>query len=165
MRAKGDTNKTAWSGRLVAVQPRIRLIRSFDERNHSYQGYVLLVDGRCGDESGQSLIAVGAGAHEKYRFCAGMELSGFSVPVDDPRLETAGFYKTSGIRVLKPFEPGSSPLPPFLGVPPEMDTYRSRGRRRLDARTYESKCLTVLFGFGVTRCNRYKNVPARSRHV
>lgn len=45
--AKGKSNagKIVWCGRIVAVQPRIRLMRSFDQRQHSYQGYVLCVDG------------------------------------------------------------------------------------------------------------------------
>ena len=58
-------DKVEWSGRIVAVQPRIRLMRSFDERHHSYQGYVLHVDGTCGGQTGEFLIAVGEGAHEK----------------------------------------------------------------------------------------------------
>lgn len=41
--ASKNTEKTAWSGRIIAVQPRIRLTRSFDERYHSYQGYVLRI--------------------------------------------------------------------------------------------------------------------------
>ena len=134
--------RLAWSGRVVAVQPRIRLMRSFDQRHHSYQGYVLRIDGTCGDHAGEFLIAVGKGAHEKHRFCVGMDLSGFSIPVDDPRLETAGFYKTSGIKICKEAETGTSGTPPFQGVPPRLETYRSRGHRRLDTRTYEKKCTT-----------------------
>jgi hypothetical protein len=137
--------RLAWSGRVVAVQPRIRLMRSFDERHHSYQGYVLRIDGRCGDHTGEFLIAVGKGAHEKHRFCVGMDLSGFSIPVDDPRLEAAGFYKTSGIKICKEAESGTFGTPPFLGVPPGLETYRSRGHRRLDIRTYERKCTTCIW--------------------
>jgi len=65
--------KTAWSGRVVAVQPRIRLTRFFDERYHSYLGYMLCIEGTCVGEPREFLIAVGEGAHEKYRFQAGME--------------------------------------------------------------------------------------------
>jgi hypothetical protein len=54
----GGTEKAAWSGRIVAVQPRIRLMRSFDERHHSYQGYVLRIDGICDGQAGEFLIAV-----------------------------------------------------------------------------------------------------------
>ncbi|MFQ5741357.1 MAG: hypothetical protein ACE5JX_20355, partial [Acidobacteriota bacterium] len=77
--------KVAWSGRVVAVQPRIRLMRSFDERHHGYHGYVLRVDGTIGDEPSKFVIAVGKAAHEKHRFRAGMEVSGLALPVPDPR--------------------------------------------------------------------------------
>jgi len=145
-RVKANNDKVAWSGRIVAVQPRIRLMRSFDERHHSYQGYVLRVDGTCGDESSEFQIAVGKAAHEKHRFRAGLEVRGLSVPVPDPRLESSGFYKTSGIKVGGEPEAGSSPTPPFHGVPPDLETYRSRGHRRLAARTYESDCKNCIWG-------------------
>jgi hypothetical protein len=138
--------RLAWSGRIVAVQPRIRLMRSFDERYHSYQGYILRINGRCGDQIGEFLIAVGKGAHEKHQFCVGMDLSGFSIPVDNPRLEAAGCYKTSGIKICKEAESGMSGTPPFLGAPPDLETYRNRGHRRLDPRTYETKCTTCIWG-------------------
>jgi hypothetical protein len=145
-RKKPGANKVYWSGRIVAVQPRIRLTRSFDERQHSYQGYVLRIDGTCGDRAGEFLIAVGKGAHEKHLFQAGMRVSGFSVPVDDPRLETAGFYKTSGIKVVRAAEVGSPTTPPFGGVPPDLETYRSRGHRRLDTKAYDSNCTSCIWG-------------------
>jgi hypothetical protein len=144
--AKAGIEKVAWSGRIVAVQPRIRLLRSFDERHHSYQGYVLHIDGTCGDQTGEFVIAVGKGANEKHRFCVGMQLRGFSVPVDDPRLETAGFYKTSGLKIDRESKADSSAPPPFIGVPPDLEIYRNRGHRRLDARTYESNCSTCIWG-------------------
>jgi hypothetical protein len=144
--AKASIEKVAWSGRVVAVQPRIRLTRSFDERHHSYQGYVLRVDGTRCDETCEFQIAVGKAAHEKHQFREGMEISGLSVPVSDPRSETAGFYKTSGIKVSKEAEGGSPATPPFPVVPPELEIYRSRGHQRLDARTYDSKCITCIWG-------------------
>jgi hypothetical protein len=146
MRAKANMQKVAWSGRIVAVQPRIRLMRSFDERHHSYQGYVLHIDRACGDENGEAKIAIGKAAHEKHQFRAGMEVSGLAVPVPDPRLEMAGFYKTSGLKVMKDVESEPSTDPPFNGVPPDLETYRSRGHHRLDTRTYESKCSTCMWG-------------------
>jgi len=139
-------DKVTWSGRVVAVQPRIRLTRSFDERSHGYLGYVLHIDGTCGGEAGEFLIAVGEGAHVKHRFQAGMELSGFSVPVDDARKETAALYKTSGLKVVKNAEGETPAGPPFHGVPPDLETYRARGHRRLDARTYDTKCTTCIWG-------------------
>ncbi len=144
--SRASTEKVAWSGRIVSAQPRIRLVRSFDERHHTYQGFVLRVDGTCGDASGELLIAVGKAAQEKHRFSVGMEVCGLSIPVPDPRMETAGFYKTSGLKVLK--DPAGEPFagPPFHGVPPDLETYRSRGHRRLDVRAYESRCSTCIWG-------------------
>jgi len=146
VKAKDSTAKVSWSGSIVAVQPRIRLMRSFDERSHSYHGYVLRINGTCGDETGEFLIAVGKGAHEKHQFHAGMEVSGQSVAVDDPRLEIAGYYKTSRIRIEKSSEDAPPDGPPFLGVPPDLPTYRERGHRRLDARTYDDKCMACIWG-------------------
>lgn len=138
-------DKVQWSGRVAAVQPRIRLTRSFDERSHSYLGYVLRIDGTCGGEAGEFLIAVGEGAHAKHRFQKGMELSGSSVPVEDPRKESAALYKTSGLKVVKNAEGETLAGPPFHGVPPDLETYRARGHRRLDARTYDTKCTTCVW--------------------
>lgn len=140
------TEKIAWSGRIISVQPRIRLMRSFDERSHSYQGYVLRVDGTCGNENDEFQISVGKAAQAKHRFSAGMEASGQAVPVPDPRLEATGFYKASGLKILKDAEDDPPDDPPFLGVPPDLETYRSRGHRRLDTRTYDAKCATCIWG-------------------
>jgi len=52
-----------------------------------------------------------------------MELVGQSVPVEDPRKETAALYKTGGLKVVKNTE-GETPVgPPFFGVPPNLATY------------------------------------------
>lgn len=141
-----SSEKAAWSGRVVVVQPRIRLTRSFDERSHIYLGYVLRIDGICGGEVGEFLIAVGEGTHDKHRFQAGMEIKGQSVSADDPRKETAAFYKTSGIKVVKDAECETPAGPPFHGVRPDPETYRDRGHRRLDARTYDTKCRSCIWG-------------------
>ncbi len=126
-----------------------------DERHHSYHGYVLRIDGTCGDEIGEFLIAVGKAAHEKHQFHAGMVVNGLSVPVPDPcqrrgrgrqaRLKTPGFYMTSVIKTKKDVTDALSDGPHFLDVPTDLTTYRQRGCRRLDASTYETKCLTCIW--------------------
>jgi hypothetical protein len=127
MKTKGNTEKVAWSGKIGSIQPRIRLMRSFDQRSHSYLGYVLGVEGKIGGAPGEFQIALGKAAQAKHRFCAGVEASGQAVSVPDPHLETAGYYKASGLKILK--DPGDNPAagPPFQGVPPDLETYRSRG--------------------------------------
>ena len=79
-------------------------------------------------------------------FSVGMEVSGLAVPVADPRTETAGWYKPSRLKVVRDVEEEPSSGPPFHGVPPDMDTYRARGHRRLDTRTYDTRCATCTWG-------------------
>ena len=138
--------KAPWSGTIVAVQPRVRLLRSLDERSHSYHGYVLRIDGTWAGESGEAGIAVGRAAHAKHGFCAGMEMSGMAEPVADSRTETAGWYKASRLRIIRDAGVEESKGPPFHGVPPDLETYRARGHRRLDPRTYETRCATCIWG-------------------
>ena len=141
-----NTRKLPWSGRLLAIQPRIRLLRSFDQRQHQYQGYVLKIDGLIDSEARSFLVAIGKGAQQKKQFRASMDVSGQSVPVADPQLETAEFYKTSKLKVEKDGEGQLSDGPPFIGAPSDLEIYRSRGHRRLAAKTYETKCSTCIWG-------------------
>ena len=128
------------------MQPRIRLTRSFDERSHTYQGYVLRVDGNIGDETREFIIAVGEGALIKQRFRIGDEVSGEGHPVADPRLETAELYKISKLKVMSRGEGCADNPPPWHGVCPELSTYRERGHRRLAAKTYDTKCRSCIWG-------------------
>lgn len=91
--------KIQWSGVLVAVQPRIRLGRSFDQRSHTYLGYAPRVRGSVGNEAREFLVGVGEGAHAKHHFQVGDTVSGEALPVSDPRLETVEFYKVSDLKV------------------------------------------------------------------
>ena len=54
-----------WQGRVISVQPRIRLLRSFNERSHSYLGYVLQIDGVIG----------GKAVYAKHGFRNGVQVS------------------------------------------------------------------------------------------
>jgi hypothetical protein len=146
MAASSSAGKVSWSGRILGVQPRIRLLRSFDERHHSYLGYVLRIQGKIGEDTGEFMVAVGKAAHEKHRFQAGMEVSGRAAPVADPRLEAADCYKASGIKVLREAPADVKAGPPYFGVAPELAVYRSRGHRRLDARTYAARCINCIWG-------------------
>ena len=60
--------------------------------------------------------------------------------------EPVDFYKASGLKVIERATKEAPPPPPWLGAPPELTAYRERGHRRLAARTYETKCLTCIWG-------------------
>jgi len=71
------TGKIAFSGIIIAVEARIRLVRSFDQiPTHQYQGYTLIVDGDMGGEArAQFKVAVGPKAHEQHCFRIGDQIT------------------------------------------------------------------------------------------
>jgi len=142
----GRDGKVEWEGVLLSVQPRIRLLRSFDERSHSYLGYLLRVHGTLAGEPRDFGVAIGKGAHEKYQLRAGDRISGKGEPVPDPRLETAELYKVSRLAVIARAGEVVADPPPFLGVPPPLEVYRERGHRRLAAKTYATRCGACIWG-------------------
>ena len=141
-----SADKIPWRGVLLAVQPRIRLLRSFDQRSHTYLGYVLRLQGFIGEEEREFVVAVGEGAQSKHQFRVGDQVSGEGVEVADSRMETAELYKVSKLRVLSRGDERSQNKAPWHGIPPSLIVYRERGHRRLDARTYNAKCSTCIWG-------------------
>ncbi len=121
--------KISWSGRIISVQPRIRLNRSFDERTHSYLGYSLVIEGIIGAEACVFSIGIGKVAQKKYQFQVGDRASGVSVTVADARMEPVDFYRTSKLELLRRGEI-SFDSTPWHRVPTDLETYRWRGHRR-----------------------------------
>ena len=139
-------DKITWQGMLLAVQPRIRLTRSFDQRHHSYLGYALGVRGTIGDDQREFSVGIGKAAQAKHQFRVGDVVSGKAQPVADQKAEPVEFYKASGLKVVERAADVVPLPPPWLGVPPELPVYRQRGHRRLDARTYQAKCVSCIWG-------------------
>jgi hypothetical protein len=140
------SGKIPWKGTITSVQARIRLTRSFDQRSHSYLGYGLRVKGVMGDREGEFLIGIGKAAQAKQEFRVGDIVSGQSEHVLDSRMESVEFYKTSKLKLIERPEQQYLEPPPWLGVPPTLETYRERGHRRLNARTYDTNCSSCLWG-------------------
>ena len=140
------SDKLSWRGKLTSVQPRIRLLRSFDQRSHSYLGYVLGVRGMIDEQEREFLVGIGKGAQAKHSFRVGDIVSGQFQPVEDKRTETVEFYKVSKLKVLGREEVQGRETPPWGSVPVDLQTYSARGHRRLDARTYEAKCRSCVWG-------------------
>ncbi len=140
-------DKMKWEGTIVAVQPRIRLSRSFDQQYHEYLGFMLVIDGVLSGEASEFTVGIGKAAQAKHQFRAGDTASGASVAVQDARRETVDLYKTSALRVLARSNSAqdSNGGPPWIGIPPPLDVYRERGHRRLATQTYTRACGTCLW--------------------
>ena len=140
------SEKLFFQGALTSVQPRIRLLRSLDQRNHNYLGYALRVNGEIENQQREFLVGIGKGAQGKHLFRKGDVISGLCQPVEDTKLETVEFYKVSRLKLLQRPAEIDKKAPPWLGVPPVLEIYRQRGHKRLDVRTYEAKCLSCIWG-------------------
>ncbi len=146
---KSDASlKLLWEGVLLSVQPRIRLIRSFDQRSHSYLGYCLFVEGLVSGKETEFSVGIGKAAHAKHAFRAGDVVAGRAHAVPDRRLEPVELYKATALSLIQRegARTAAAGGPPWRGVPPELEVYRARGHRRLDARTYESRCVSCIWG-------------------
>ena len=146
MPLKMDTKKISWQGRLLSVQPRIRLLRSFDQRSHNYLGYALYLQGVTDGSEREFSVGIGKAAQEKHQLKWGDVVRGESYPVLDSRNETVEYYKTSRLEMIERSEISVVNPPPWTGIPPTLDIYRKRGHRRLDGRTFEAKCRQCIWG-------------------
>ena len=103
--------KLICQGKISSIQPRIRLLRSFDQRHHTYLCYVLGINGEVGGEQRTFSVAIGKAAQAKHQFQVGMEVSGEAEPVSDTRKETAELYKASKL-ASRPTNSPSGEVPP-----------------------------------------------------
>ena len=94
--------KIAWRGTVNGVQLRIRLTRSFDERSHTYLGFVPRIHGEIGTEARQYPVTVGDGAYAKHQFEVGDHVLGEGHPVADPHTVTAELYRVYEVHRVKP---------------------------------------------------------------
>lgn len=91
-------NKLTFNGIILSVQPRIRLIRSFDERSHTYLGYSLFIRGWVDSTEREFSVGIGKAAQQKHQLKVGDEITGECLPVADERLESVEFYKVSKLK-------------------------------------------------------------------
>ena len=130
---------------LLRSNPEIKLTRSFDERSHSYLGYLIRIVGTVDGADAEFRVGVGSGAHAKNQFRIGDSIEGFGRRVRDPQLEVADIYQVSKLKILRRGGDLDSAAP-WHRVPPPLPVYRERGHRRLATATYESKCQSCMWG-------------------
>ncbi len=137
--------KLLFQGKIISVQPRIKLKRSFDQRSHTYSGYVIIIDGEIDKESKEFSICTGKVTLKKYGFKYGDQIKGRCLPVKRPEKEPGDYYKVSALKLIKEAREQQDP-PPWTGVPPVLKEYRQRGHMRLDKQTYDKNCIPCIWG-------------------
>ncbi|WP_422484787.1 hypothetical protein [Gudongella sp. DL1XJH-153] len=139
-------DKHIFTGKIISIQPRIRLTRSFDEASHTYLGYAITLDGELDNINTTFSVGIGKAAHAKHQFNVNDIISGECVPVPDPDTEPTEYYKVSKLKLITRSTTITNTSSPWELVPPELEVYRERGHRRLAARTYETKCSSCMWG-------------------
>ena len=104
------------------------------------------IKGLIGDEEREFWVGVGKVAQAKHEFRVGDQVSGEAVPVAYPQRESVELYRTSKLKVLIRASGTVASPPPWQGAPPDLETYRARGHRRLAARTYDTQCKSCIWG-------------------
>jgi len=96
-------DKVPFTGTIISVKARIRLLRSFDQiPTHQYQGYTLLLNGEIdGDHREQIKIGIGPKAQDEHQFRIGDQICGLAVPVADQKTEWAESPRLSKFIALK----------------------------------------------------------------
>lgn len=147
-------NAIPFSGAIISIQPRIRLLRSFDESSHSYLGYAVSINGQVDGEERVFSVGIGKAAQAKHQFKAGDAISGSGFPVVNQKLEPVEYYKVSKLKkreletdlIEENSKAKQSAPPPWRSIPPELEIYRERGQRRLSVRTYTTACSNCMWG-------------------
>lgn len=103
--------KSTFTGKIISIQPRIRLTRSFDESSHTYLGYAIKLEGQLDGEETIFSIGIGKAVHAKHQFKVNDVISGECVPVPDPDMEPVDYYKVSKLKVISKGEQGSNSSP------------------------------------------------------
>ena len=137
--------RVVWSGVITAVQPRIRLTRSFDERSHSCLGYLLGIKGTIDGADREFRVGMGPEVHTEHQFRIGDSIEGMGYRVRDPHLEISDIYRLSKLKLLRRGEASDSG-PPWHGIASPLPIFRERGHWRLATATYESKCQSCIWG-------------------
>jgi hypothetical protein len=140
-------NKITFSGSIIGVKARIRLIRSFDQiPTHQYQGYTLILDGEIdGVPRNRLIVAIGPKAHELHQFRIGDTIQGKAISAPDSETEWAEFYKVSGLQLIDRTQPDRPPSPTG-GIAPPLEQYRAQGHFRLKREVCETQCVQCPFG-------------------
>ena len=156
-------DKLTFTGTIRSVQPRTRLVRSFDEASHNYLGYAISLRGSIGSEEREFSLGIGKAAQEKHQFRIGDAISGACLPVSDEQLEPVEFYKVSQLKKIAESGITSTEPPPWVDVCPDLETYRGRGHRRLAAWNPrgKKKYRFETFCYGPLNCTFYKAGPNR----
>ncbi len=100
LEASTHMDKHNFTGKVISIQPRIRLSRSFDEASYTYLVYAITLGGGINDQNTTFSIGISKAAHAKHQYKMNGVISGACMPVPNPEFEPTQYYKVSKLKLI-----------------------------------------------------------------
>ena len=163
------SEKINWEGQIIAIQPRTTVWRyKLDNRTHYHRGYNLFLEGEANGEKTAFSVAISEKQQEKMGFFIGDEVKGTAWTKMYKESDYANFYRAGGFKIVSRAEPPQPcTAPPYLNIPPDMETYELRGARQLSKSSWKGKCFQCIwanmatveieYNWGITKKYRFES--------
>lgn len=131
----------------MSIQPRTRVWRYLtDNRTHYHLGYNLFVEGNNSEGKKQYTVAISEKQQVKMLFRIGDIIEGTAWTKQYEEREFADYYRASSFKILnRSTNTLELPAPPWIVLPPAMQTYEERGARLLSKSLWETKCFKCIW--------------------
>jgi hypothetical protein len=145
--SENASSKIKWEGTIISIQPRTRVWRYVtDNRTHYHLGYNLFLEGDSGYSEKHFTVAISDKQQSKGLFRIGDMLKGTAWTKKYEEREFADFYRAGSLKLLaRAYENLEAQSPPWIMVPPSMQTYEERGARMLSKSLWKTKCFQCIW--------------------
>ena len=139
--------KINWEGRVESVQPRTKVWRYLtDNRTHSHLGYNLFIEGCSSDSKNKFTVAISEKQQSKGLFRIDDILKGTAWTKNYKEREFADYYRAGSLKLLDRVNENFNVIPPpWIMIPPSIQTYEKRGARLLSKTLWKTKCFKCIW--------------------
>ncbi len=131
---ENTSSKVNWRGKIVSIQPRTKVWRYLtDNRTHYHLGYNLFIEVDSSDSKKQFTVAISEKQQLKGLFRIGDMLEGTAWTKKYKEREFADYYRAGSLKLLDRVNKNFEMIPPpWIMMPPSIQTYEERGARMLN---------------------------------
>lgn len=144
---ENNPSKVNWQGEIVSIQPRTRVWRYLtDNRTHYHLGYNLFIAGCSSEGKKQYTVAISEKQQLKMLFRIGDVIKGTAWKKQYEQREFADYYRAGSLKILNRLVDNLEiSAPPWIMLPPIMQTYEERGARLLSKSLWKTKCFKCIW--------------------
>lgn len=144
---ENTSSKVDWQGKIVSIQPRTRVWRYLtDNRTHYHLGYNFFIEGHSSEGKKQFTVAISEKQQIKGLYQIGDVLEGTAWTKMYEEREFADYYRAGSLKLLDRLKDNVKIMPPpWVMMPPSIQTYEERGARILSKSLWETKCFQCVW--------------------